>query len=56
MQWFESMDDYRAHMAEPDFPVIWKDIENFLDTDSLHFVVTEHPHLVMGDPDPFPMA
>lgn len=56
VQWFESMDSYRAHMAEPDFSTIWRDIELFLDTDQLHFIVTEHPLLVMGDPDPFPMA
>jgi len=56
VQWFESMDSYRAHMAEPDFSSIWKDIEGFLDTDQLHFIVTEHPHLVMGDPAPFPLA
>ncbi|HSZ36751.1 MAG TPA: EthD domain-containing protein [Acidimicrobiales bacterium] len=49
VQWFESMDAYRAHMAEPDFPEIWSDIEQFLDTGQLHFVVTEHPRLVMGD-------
>ena len=27
VQWFENMDAYRAHMAEPDFPEIWTDIE-----------------------------
>ena len=27
VQWFESMDAYRAHMAEPDFAEIWADIE-----------------------------
>jgi uncharacterized protein (TIGR02118 family) len=48
VQWFESMDAYRAHMAEPDFPDIWADIGNFLDTDQLHFIVTEHPRVVMG--------
>src|SRR6516164_8846934 len=31
VQWFASMDEYRAHMAEPDFAEIWKDIERFLD-------------------------
>jgi len=55
VQWFESMDEYRAHMGEPDFSVMWQDIETFLDTDSLHFVLTEHPNLVMGS-DPFPLA
>ena len=41
VQWFEDMDAYRAHMEEPDFPEIWADISNFLDTDKLHFIVTE---------------
>ena len=56
VQWFESMDAYRAHMAEPDFSAIWQDIESFLDTDKLHFVLTDHPHLVMGEDAPFPLA
>ena len=57
VQWFDSMDAYRAHMSEPDFPEIWADIERFLDTSRLHFVVTEHPHLVMGDAAAsFPLA
>jgi len=51
VQWFADMDSYRAHMGEPDFREIWADIERFLDTDRLHFVVTEHPRLVMGDED-----
>jgi len=56
VQWFESMETYRAHMAESDFSDIWADIERFLDTDRLHFVVTEHPNLVIGGPEPFPLA
>jgi len=57
VQWFESMDDYRAHMAEPDFPEIWADIDRFLDTERMHFIVTEHPRLVMGDEAAsFPLA
>jgi uncharacterized protein (TIGR02118 family) len=57
VQWFDSMDDYRAHMAEPDFPEIWTDIEHFLDTDRLHFVLTVHPRVVMGDDaGSFPLA
>jgi uncharacterized protein (TIGR02118 family) len=56
VQWFASMDEYRAHMAEPDFGEIWKDIERFLDTDRLDFVVTEHPRLVMGEEGSFPLA
>ena len=57
VQWFENMDAYRAHMQEPDFGDIWADIERFLDTDQLHFVLTEHPRLVMGeDAGSFPLA
>jgi uncharacterized protein (TIGR02118 family) len=57
VQWFESMDTYNAHMQEPDFGDIWADIEQFLDTDRLHFVLTEHPRLVMGsDEESFPLA
>jgi uncharacterized protein (TIGR02118 family) len=57
VQWFESMDAYRAHMREADFADIWADIGRFLDTDRLHFVVTEHPHVVMGEESlPFPLA
>ncbi len=56
IQWFASMDDYRAQLAEEDFAVVWADIERFLDTDRLEFVVTEHPHLLLGDPGPSPFA
>ena len=57
VQWFESMEAYQAHMAEPDFPDIWADIGHFLDTDQLHFIVTEHPRVVMGDDaGSFPLA
>jgi hypothetical protein len=43
-------------MAEPDFSVMWQDIETFLDTDKLHFVLTEDPLVVMGDGNDFPLA
>lgn len=55
VQWFASMDEYRAHMAE-DFAVVWADIETFLDTERLEFVVTEDPRVVMGDDRPWPLA
>jgi uncharacterized protein (TIGR02118 family) len=45
-QWFASMDEYRAHTAEPDFARVWADIETFLDTDSLEFVLTEEPVVI----------
>jgi uncharacterized protein (TIGR02118 family) len=56
LQWFESMDEYRSHMAEDDFAVVWADITTFLDVDRLEFVVTESPRLVSGTDGPWPMA
>lgn len=56
VQWFASMDEYRAHMAEEDFALVWADIESFLDTSRLEFVVTEHPRLVIGDDGAFPLG
>jgi len=56
VQWFASMEEYRAHMNEADFSRIWADITRFLDVDRLQFVVTEHPRLVIGDQQPFPLA
>lgn len=56
VQWFESMEEYRAHMAEDDFALIWEDISRFLDTDRLEFVLTEHPRLLIGQDGPFPLA
>ncbi len=56
VQWFASMEEYRAHMNEEDFSVIWADIESFLDVERLHFVVTESPRLVIGGDGPFPLA
>jgi len=49
IQWFATMEDYSAHMVEPDFAEIWSDIESFLDTESLHFIVTEEPGRVIFD-------
>lgn len=47
VQWFESMDAYRAHLAEEDFPEIMADIGRFLDTDRLEFVLTEDPRVII---------
>lgn len=46
-QWFDSMDEYRAHIAEPDFSRVWADVESFLDTEKLVFVVTEEPVVIV---------
>ncbi len=53
-QWFASMDEYRAHVSEPDFSAVWADIEKFLDVDRLFFVLTEEPVVVVPGtvPDP----
>ena len=46
-QWFASMDEYRSHIAEPDFATVWADVESFLDTDRLDFVLTEEPVVIV---------
>jgi uncharacterized protein (TIGR02118 family) len=46
-QWFASMDEYRAHIAEPDFATVWADVESFLDVDRLFFVLTEEPVVIV---------
>ncbi|HXX90320.1 MAG TPA: EthD domain-containing protein [Acidimicrobiales bacterium] len=49
-QWFASMDEYRAHVAEEDFATVWADLQNFLDVEHLAFVLTEAPVIVMDGP------
>jgi uncharacterized protein (TIGR02118 family) len=46
-QWFANMDEYKAHVAEPDFARVWADIAKFLDTDRLEFVLTEEPVVIL---------
>ncbi len=46
---FRSAEDYWAHMTEPDFGDMWADIEKFLDTSQIHWVITEEPVVVIGD-------
>jgi uncharacterized protein (TIGR02118 family) len=52
VQWFESMDEYRAHVAEEDFSRVWADLSNFLDVDRLEYVLTEEPVVVVVGPGP----
>jgi uncharacterized protein (TIGR02118 family) len=47
VQWFESMDAYRAHIGEDDFATVWADLPKFLDVDRLAFVVTEEADTVV---------
>ena len=49
-QWFASMDEYRAHIAEKDFADVWADLGNFLDVDRLSFVLTEEPVVILDGP------
>jgi uncharacterized protein (TIGR02118 family) len=46
-QWFESVDAFRASLAEPDYARIAEDLGNFLDLDSLVFVLTDEPEVVI---------
>ncbi len=46
-QWFASMDEYHAHIAERDFAKVWADVESFLDVDRLFFVLTEEEVVIV---------
>lgn len=48
IQFFDSVDDFMKHMTEPDFPQVMEDIEKFLDSANLHWVLTEEPNIVIG--------
>ncbi len=50
VQWFASMDEYKAHIAETDFAEVWADLPHFLDVDRLSFVLTEEPVVIMAGP------
>jgi uncharacterized protein (TIGR02118 family) len=50
-QWFASMDEYNAHIAEKDFADVWADLPKFLDVSRLAFVLTEEPVVIMAGPD-----
>ncbi len=49
VQWFASMEEYRAAVAEDDFATVWHDVEQFLDVSRLAFVLTEEPPVVVVD-------
>lgn len=49
-QWFASMADYEASLAEADFATVWEDLARFLDVDRLAFVVTEEPVVLLEGP------
>ena len=49
-QWFASMEEYRAHIAEADFAEVWADLPRFLDVERLAFVLTEEPVVIRDGP------
>lgn len=46
-QWFSSVEDFFASLAEPDYQEIDADTRRFLDVDRLVFVLTEEPDVVI---------
>ena len=46
-QWFESMDSFWASLREDDYHRIEADLPNFLDVDSIEFVLTDEPRIVI---------
>lgn len=53
IQWYSSMGEYEASLAEDDTSVVMEDVAKFLDTTSLHFVLTEEPRIVIEGPSEF---
>lgn len=51
VQVFDSVEAFMAHMAEPDFPDMMVDLEQFLDTSAIEWVVCAEPVVVLGEPD-----
>lgn len=47
VQWFASRADYEAHVSAPDFTAVWADIEQFLDVDRLHYVLTDETVVIV---------
>lgn len=50
VQWFHSMEDFVAFVSEPAYAeLLAPDEKRFLDMERLEFVITEEPHLVIGE-------
>jgi uncharacterized protein (TIGR02118 family) len=51
VQWFRSVDDFLAFVAEPDYAEhIYPDEERFLDREGLVWMMTEEPTVVIDGP------
>jgi uncharacterized protein (TIGR02118 family) len=46
-QWFASVEEFSASIAEPDYAEIDADIKRFLDTDRLVWILTEEPDVII---------
>ena len=46
-QWFRSLDDFHASLAEDDYAEIAADMEHFLDTSSIVWIMTDEPDVVV---------
>ncbi|HLG92206.1 MAG TPA: EthD domain-containing protein [Acidimicrobiales bacterium] len=51
-QWFASLEDFYASLQEPDYQQIAADLERFLDTERLVFILSEEPEVVIGGQGP----
>lgn len=50
VQWFRTLDDFVAFLSEPAYAeLIAPDESRFLDMTAVEYVITEEPHVVIGD-------
>ena len=47
-QWFRSVDDFFASLQEDDYPLIEADVAKFIDVDSLEWMITDEPEVIVG--------
>jgi uncharacterized protein (TIGR02118 family) len=47
-QWFASLEDFYASIAEDDYPLIDADMRSFIDTESLVWIMTEEAEVIVG--------
>jgi hypothetical protein len=47
-QWFTSVEDFYASLAEDDFPLIDADQRNFIDVDSIAWLITDEAEVIVG--------
>jgi uncharacterized protein (TIGR02118 family) len=47
IQWYESVEAFYASASEPDFAEINEDMQKFLDTSRIEFVLTEEPDVIV---------